>query len=275
MDWQYRLQQAQQYVDQTYGAYGAAQEQTKQAKQAYDIAFDQRPDYQTIYDQYKRQSEKDLDVSGVKTTLDKSKEALAVVKDQLDRLNTTITQRFGGNLTEEELERVKEPQEEALTSQFKQYSADYQTKFNDYHSRVEKAFNQALGLTNKQSDSYWSGIRRRASDWETAIKNEDEWSNMATQARYQQQSVQSAYDWWNIKQRWMQMERELEINKTKRYQASINAELGAKRASVERARRAQEATIRKRSDIAKTQSGELSLAEYFRRYEGGAYAGAY
>lgn len=275
MDWQYRLQQAQQYVDQTYGAYGAAQEQTKQAKQAYDIAFDQRPDYQTIYDQYKRQSEKDLDVSGVKTTLDKSKEALAVVKDQLDRLNTTITQRFGGNLTEEELEKVKEPEEEALTSKFKQYNADYQTKFNDYHSRVEKAFNQALGLTNKQSDSYWSGIRRRASDWETAIKNEDEWSNMATQARYQQQSVQSAYDWWNIKQRWMQMERELEINKTKRYQASINAELGAKRASVERARRAQEATARKRSDIAKTQSGELSLAEYFRRYEGGAYAGAY
>lgn len=275
MDWQYRLQQAQQYVDQTYGAYGAAQEQTKQAKQAYDIAFDQRPDYQTIYDQYKRQSEKDLDVSGVKTTLDKSKEALAVVKDQLDRLNTTITQRFGGNLTEEELEKVKEPEEEALTSKFKQYNADYQTKFNDYHSRVEKAFSQALGLTNKQSDSYWSGIRRRASDWETAIKNEDEWSNMATQARYQQQSVQSAYDWWNIKQRWMQMERELEINKTKRYQASINAELGAKRAGVERARMAQEATIRKRSDIAKTQSGELSLAEYFRRYEGGAYAGAY
>lgn len=275
MDWQYRLQQAQQYVDQTYGAYGAAQEQTKQAKQAYDIAFDQRPDYQTIYDQYKRQSEKDLDVSGVKTTLDKSKEALAVVKDQLDRLNTTITQRFGGNLTEEELERVKEPQKEALTSKFKQYNADYQTKFNDYHSRVEKAFSQALGLTNKQSDSYWSGIRRRASDWETAIKNEDEWSNMAVQARYQQQSVQSAYDWWNIKQRWMQMERELEINKTKRYQASINAELGARRASVERARLAQEATIRKRSDIAKTQSGKLSLAEYFRRYEGGAYAGAY
>jgi len=275
MDWQYRLQQAQQYVDQTYGAYGAAQEQTKQAKQAYDIAFDQRPDYQTIYDQYKRQSEKDLDVSGVKTTLDKSKEALAVVKDQLDRLNTTITQRFGGNLTEEELERVKEPEEEALTSKFKQYNADYQTKFNDYHSRVEKAFNQALGLTNKQSDSYWSGIRRRASDWETAIKNEDEWSNMAVQARYQQQSVQSAYDWWNIKQRWMQMERELEINKTKRYQASINAELGAQRADVERARMAQEATARKRSDIAKTQSGELSLAEYFRRYEGGAYAGAY
>ena len=275
MDWQYRLQQAQQYVDQTYGAYGAAQEQTKQAKQAYDIAFDQRPDYQTIYDQYKRQSEKDLDVSGVKTTLDKSKEALAVVKDQLDRLNTTITQRFGGNLTEEELEKVKEPEEEALTNKFKQYNADYQTKFNDYHSRVEKAFNQALGLTNKQSDSYWSGIRRRASDWETAIKNEDEWSNMATQARYQQQSVQSAYDWWNIKQRWMQMERELEINKTKRYQASINAELGAERASVERARMAQEATARKRSDIAKTQSGELSLAEYFRRYEGGAYAGAY
>lgn len=275
MDWQYRLQQAQQYVDQTYGAYGAAQEQTKQAKQAYDIAFDQRPDYQTIYDQYKRQSEKDLDVSGVKTTLDKSKEALAVVKDQLDRLNTTITQRFGGNLTEEELEKVKEPEEEALTSKFKQYNADYQTKFNDYHSRVDKAFNQALGLTNKQSDSYWSGIRRRASDWETAIKNEDEWSNMATQARYQQQSVQSAYDWWNIKQRWMQMERELEINKTKRYQASINAELGAKRASIERARMAQEATARKRSDIAKTQSGELSLAEYFRRYESGAYAGAY
>lgn len=275
MDWQYRLQQAQQYVDQTYSAYGAAQEQTKQAKQAYDIAFDQRPDYQTIYDQYKRQSEKDLDVSGVKTTLDKSKEALAVVKDQLDRLSTTITQRFGGNLTEEELEKVKEPQEEALTSQFKQYNADYQTKFNDYHSRVEKAFNQALGLTNKQSDSYWSGIRRKASDWETAIKNEDEWSNMATQARYQQQSVQSAYDWWNIKQRWMQMERELEINKTRRYQASINAELGAQRASVERARMAQEATVRKRSDIAKTQSGELSLAEYFRRYEGGAYAGAY
>jgi len=275
MDWQYRLQQAQQYVDQTYGAYGAAQEQTKQAKQAYDIAFDQRPDYQTIYDQYKRQSEKDLDVSGVKTTLDKSKEALAVVKDQLDRLSTTITQRFGGNLTEEELEKVKEPEEEALTSKFKQYNADYQTKFNDYHSRVEKAFSQALGLTNKQSDSYWSGIRRKASDWETAIKNEDEWSNMATQARYQQQSVQSAYDWWNIKQRWMQMERELEINKTKRYQASINAELGAKRASVERARMAQEATIRKRSDIAKTQSGELSLAEYFRRYESGAYAGAY
>lgn len=275
MDWQYRLQQAQQYVDQTYGAYGAAQEQTKQAKQAYDIAFDQRPDYQTIYDQYKRQSEKDLDVSGVKTTLDKSKEALAVVKDQLDRLNTTITQRFGGNLTEEELERVKEPEEEALTSKFKQYNADYQTKFNDYHSRVEKAFNQALGLTNKQSDSYWSGIRRRASDWETAIKNENEWSNMATQARYQQQSVQSAYDWWNIKQRWMQMEREIEINKTKRYQASINAELGAKRASVERARMTQEATARKRSDIAKTQSGELSLAEYFRRYESGAYAGAY
>lgn len=275
MDWQYRLQQAQQYVDQTYGAYGAAQEQTKQAKQAYDIAFDQRPDYQTIYDQYKRQSEKDLDVSGVKTTLDKSKEALAVVKDQLDRLNTTITQRFGGNLTEEELEKVKEPEEEALTSKFKQYNADYQTKFNDYHSRVDKAFNQALGLTNKQSDSYWSGIRRKASDWETAIKNENEWSNMATQARYQQQSVQSAYDWWNIKQRWMQMERELEINKTKRYQASINAELGAQRASVERARRAQEATVRKRSDIAKTQSGELSLAEYFRRYESGAYAGAY
>lgn len=275
MDWQYRLQQAQQYVDQTYGAYGAAQEQTKQAKQAYDIAFDQRPDYQTIYDQYKRQSENDLDVSGVKTTLDKSKEALAVVKDQLDRLSTTITQRFGGNLTEEELERVKEPEEEALTSKFKQYNADYQTKFNDYHSRVEKAFNQALGLTNKQSDSYWSGIRRKASDWETAIKNEDEWSNMATQARYQQQSVQSAYDWWNIKQRWMQMERELEINKTRRYQASINAELGAQRASVERARRAQEATTRKRSDIAKTQSGELSLAEYFRRYESGAYAGAY
>jgi hypothetical protein len=275
MDWQRRLQEAQQYVDQTYGAYGAAQEQTKQAKQAYDIAFNQRPDYQTIYDQYKRQSEQDLDVSGTKTTLDKSKEALAVVKDQLDRLSTTIVQRFGGNLTEEELERVKEPQEEALTSRFKQYNADYQTKFNDYHSRVEKAFNQALGLTNKQSDSYWSGIKRRADDWNTAVKNEEQWSDMATQARYQQQSVQSAYDWWNIKQRWMAQEREIEANRTKRYQNAINSELSRARASSEREYNAMLATARKRSDIAKTQSGELSLAEYFRRYEGGAYAGAY
>lgn len=275
MDWQRRLQEAQQCVDQTYGAYGAAQEQTKQAKQAYDIAFNQRPDYQTIYDQYKRQSEQDLDISGTKTTLDKSKEALAVVKDQLDRLSTTIVQRFGGNLTEEELERVKEPQEEALTSRFKQYEASYQTKFNDYHSRVEKAFNQALGLTNKQSDSYWSGIKRRADDWNTAVKNEEQWSDMATQARYQQQSVQSAYDWWNIKQRWMAQEREIEANRTKRYRDAINAELSRAKASSEREYNAMLATARKRSDIAKTQSGELSLAEYFRRYEGGAYAGAY
>lgn len=275
MDWQRRLQEAQQYVDQTYGAYGAAQEQIKQAKQAYDIAFNQRPDYQTIYDQYKRQSEQDLDVSGTKTTLDKSKEALAVVKDQLDRLSTTIVQRFGGNLTEEELERVKEPQEEALTSRFKQYEASYQTKLNDYHSRVEKAFNQALGLTNKQSDSYWSGIKRRADDWNTAVKNEEQWSDMATQARYQQQSVQSAYDWWNIKQRWMAQEREIEANRTKRYQSAINSELSRAKANSEREYNAMLATARKRSDIAKTQSGELSLAEYFKRYEGGAYAGAY
>lgn len=275
MDWQRRLQEAQQYVDQTYGAYGAAQEQTRQAKQAYDIAFNQRPDYQTTYDQYKRQAEQDLDVSGIKTTMDKTKEAMAVVKDQLDRLSTTITQRFGGNLTEEELERVKEPQEEALTSQFKHYEADYQTKSTDYHSRVEKAFNQALGLTNKQSDSYWAGIKRRASDWNTAVKNEEQWSDMAVQARYQQQSVQSAYDYWNIRQRWIQQERELEANRTRRYINSLNAEANITRARIERENNADQATARKRLDIAKTQSGELSLAEYFRRYESGAYAGAY
>lgn len=276
MDFQQRIAEATQYRDQTKASYDAAQRQTGQAQSAYDTAISTAPTYQTIYEQSKLQNGNSQEIADAKNTYTQAKQSTDTIKSMIDNLPTSITQQFGGTgLTQAQRDMAKQKQLQDLNKSFTQYNADYEVKFNNYNDMVDKAFDTSLDVANKNYDSYWDGVRRKFGDWQTSIKNQENWSSMYNTSQSQLSKVQSEYQTWQIKQQTLQMQREFEqwrndFAAQQRATAANGARAG--QAYAENAARLKaEADNRFRTDTALFQQGKLSTTEYLRRMDAGQY----
>lgn len=278
MDWQQRIQEAQRYVDQTYSSYHQAQQQSQQAMNDYNQSFSNNPDYQTIYDQYKKEFTESAELAKDKSAYEKAKGLLDSIKTQINNLSTTISQRFGGTgLTQQQRDKYKEQQYNQLNQMFTQYGADYQVKFENYQDKVDKAFSQALDVANKQYDSYWDNARRKFSVWQQALQNENQWKDFASSADVQLFMLQNQYASWKIQQDYMQMVRESEERLNQLAEVSRQRQwdieksyADAKVANAQALASRAEAYNRDRTAL---DNGTLSYEEYYSRVASGAYKG--
>ena len=278
MDWQQRIQEAQRYVDQTYSSYHQAQQQSQQAMNDYNQSFSNNPDYQTIYDQYKKEFTESAELAKDKSAYEKAKGLLDSIKTQINNLSTTISQRFGGTgLTQQQRDKYKEQQYNQLNQMFTQYGADYQVKFENYQDKVDKAFSQALDVANKQYDSYWDNARRKFSVWQQSLENENQWKDFASSADVQLFMLQSQYESWRIQQDYMQMVRESEERLNQLAEVSRQRQwdieksyADAKVANAQALASRAEAYNRDRTAL---DNGTLSYEEYYSRVASGAYKG--
>jgi hypothetical protein len=276
MDFQQRIAEATAYRDQTKGAYDQAKEQTGQAQSAYDTAFTTAPTYQTVYEQNKQSLTNTQEIADMNNSWKQAKESTDTIKGMIDKLPGSITQQFGGTgLTQAQRDMAKSKQLSDLSKQFTQYNADYQMKFTDYNQTVDKAFNSALDVANKSYDSYWDGVRMKYTDWQTSIKNQDEWQKMYYTSTSQLQKTQGDYDNYRFQQQQMNQQREFETWMTNfKINQSNTAGNGARAGqafSEDAARKKADADTRFRNDTAAFQSGKLSSTEYLKRMDAGLY----
>lgn len=212
MDFAQRIADATRYRDQTKGSYDAAKNQTQDTMNDYNSAFTQAPQYQTVYDQYKKQYAETTEIQQAKSTWETAKQTVDATKTMIDKLPESISQQYGGTaLTQAQRDKARQQQLGNLNKQFTQYNANYQVSFNDYNKRVNDAFNQALDVSNKQYDSYWDGVKRKFSEWQTRIANEKQWEKMFYQSRSQLSSIETEQKVWQIQQDTIKQQREFEI----------------------------------------------------------------
>ena len=276
MDFQQRIQEASQYVDQTKASYDAAKQQTGIAQADYDAAFNNAPSYQTSYDKYKEQLTNSQEIVSMKTGWEAAKDNADALKSMMDKLPESINQQFGGSaLTQAQRDKAKQYQLQDLSGQFTQYSANYEAQFADYSAAVDKAFDQALDVSNKEYDSYWDGVRRKYDTWQTQIASQEQWSKMYSASQDQLTTVKNQYVKWQGEQEIIKMQREFETWRTNFALSSSNSMAAAKKSAADyneaAARKTAEANQRFATDTAAFQSGKLSSQEYLRRMDAGLY----
>ena len=276
MDFQTRIAEATQYRDQTKGAYDRAKTETGQAQSAYDTSFSTAPTYQTIYEKHKQSLTNTQEIADMKNSWQQARESTDTIKSMIDKLPGSITQQFGGTgLTQAQRDMAKQKQLGDLSKQFTQYNADYEMKFANYNETVDKAFDSALDVANKDYDSYWDGVRRKFTDWQTSIKNQDQWEKMYYTSQSQLQKTQLEADNYRFQQQQMNQQREFEQWMTNFKIGQSNSAAAAQRAGQEyaesAARKKADADTRFRNDTAAFQSGKLSTTEYLRRMDAGLY----
>lgn len=276
MDFDKRIQEAKQHVDQTKGAWDAAKKETGIAQSDYDKSFSTAPSYQTYYEQYKQEFQNSEEITGLKSTWEQTKQAVDSIKTSIDKLPESIGQSFGGtSLTQAQRDMAKQKQLQGLTQSFMQYDANYQAQFADYNKRVNQAFDQALDVANKDYDSYWDGVRRKFDVWQTSIANEEQWSSMYYTSQSQLSKVESEYRIWQIQQETIRMQREFEEwrnNFAAQQRASTaSAKIAAQEYAESQAKKKADAERRFATDTALFQQGKLSSSEYIRRMDAGLY----
>lgn len=276
MDFQKRIQQAQQYVDQTKGSWDAAKKETGLAQSDYDTSFTTAPNYQTYYEQYKQEYQNTDEILGLKSSWENTKQTVDALKTTIDKLPESTSQMFGGtSLTQAQRDMAKQKQLQDLNKSFTQYNASYQTQFSDYNKKVNDAFDQSIDVANKDYDSYWDGVRRKFDVWQTSIQNEEEWSSMYYGAQAQLSSVQSEYQIWQIQQETMRMQREFEEwqnNFAAQQRASrSSAAMASQQYAEQQAKKKADADARFKKDTYLFQQGLLSSSEYLRRMDAGQY----
>lgn len=276
MDFQQRIAEATQYRDQTKGAYDQAKQQTGQAQSAYDTSISTAPTYQTVYEKHKQNLTNTQEIADMNNSWKQARESTDTIKGMIDNLPTSITQQFGGTgLTQAQRDMAKSQQLSDLSKQFTQYNADYEMKFTNYNETVDKAFDSALDVANKDYDSYWDGVRRKFGDWQTSIKNQDEWEKMYYTSTSQLQNTQLEYDNYQFQQRQMNQQREFEQWMTNfKINQSNTAGNGARAGQAyaeNAAKKKADADTRFRNDTAAFQSGKLSTTEYLKRMDAGLY----
>ncbi len=276
MDFERRIQEAQQHVDQTKGSWDAAKKETGIAQSDYDKSFTTAPSYQTYYEKYKQDFQNSDEITGLKSTWQQTKDTVDSIKTSIDKLPESIGQSFGGtSLTQAQRDMAKQKQLQDLNKSFTQYDANYQAQFADYNQRVDAAFDQALDVANKDYDNYWDGVRRKFDVWQTSIKNEEQWSSMYYTSQSQLSKVQSDYNIWKIEQETIRMQREFvewQNNFAAQQRASTaNAKMAAANWAENQARKDREANQRFATDTALFQQGKLSTKEYMRRMDAGLY----
>lgn len=276
MDFERRIQEAKQHVDQTKGSWDAAKKETGIAQSDYDTSFTTAPNYQTYYEKYKQDFQNSDEITALKNTWQQTKDTVDSIRTSIDKLPESIGQTFGGtSLTQAQRDLAKQKQLQDLNKSFTQYNANYQTQFADYNKRVDDTFEQALDVANKDYDSYWDGVRRKFDVWQTSIANEEQWSSMYYTSQSQLSKVESDYRVWQIQQETMRMQREFEEwrnNFAAQQRASTaSAKKAAADASEASARKTAEANQRFATDTALFQQGRLSVDEYMRRMDAGLY----
>jgi len=212
MDFAQRIADATRYRDETKGSYDAAKNETQNTMNDYNSAFTQAPQYQTVYDQYKKQYTETTEIQQAKSTWETAKQTVDATKTMIDKLPESIGQQYGGTaLTQAQRDKARQQQLGNLSKQFTQYNANYQVSFNNYNDTVDKAFNQALDVANKQYDSYWNTVKTKFNAWRTSIANENQWEKMFYQSRSQLSSVETEQKVWQIQQDTIKQQREFEI----------------------------------------------------------------
>lgn len=276
MDFEQRIAQASQYRDQTKASYDAAKNQTLSSQSNYDTAFNVAPQYSTAYQQSMDAYAQSEEFAQMKTSWEKTKSNVDMMKTMIDKLPQSVNQQFGGSmLTQAQRDMARQQQLDGLNKQFTQYSADYEVSFSNYNSSVDKAFDTALDVANKNYDSYWDGVRKKFTDWQASIENEKKWQTMYNTSESQLFSVQQEYRSWQNEQELLRMKREFEQwmtdFKTRQAQSNYNTAVANQRASEEAARKEQERQQRWITDRNAFSSGKLSTAEFMRRMDAGLY----
>ncbi|ATW62240.1 hypothetical protein CQ476_39 [TM7 phage DolZOral124_53_65] len=276
MDFQRRIQEAKRFVDQTKANLDRARGEARAAQADYNKSISVAPKYQNYYDKYKQEFTQSEEISELKSTWQKSKEAVDDIRTSIDKLPESIGQSFGGtSLTQAQRDMARKQQLQQLNESFMQYNANYEAQFADYNKRVDQAFDRALDVANKDYDSYWDGVRRKFSLWQTSIDNEKKWSEMAYKSRSQLSEVENSYRAWRIQQDIIRMERDFEIWQNN-FAAQQRAETArAAKAAADRQesaiRREREANRRHATDTVLFQQGRMSAKEYLRRVDAGLY----
>ena len=278
MDFERRIQEAQQHVDQTRGAYERAQRETGQAMDNYNQSITTAPNFQTYYEKYKQQYQDTAEIRAAKSTWQNTKEAVDALRTRIDKLSESINQQFGGTfLTAAQRERAKQQQNQELSSQFTQYNAAYQTQFADYSKKVEDAFNTSMDVANKDYDRYWKVVRKKFDIWKAAIKNEEQWNKMYWTSQSQLRQTQNEYQNWRMQQEIMQRQREFVAwqNQFAAQQraAMANSMRAANDWAEQRARDSRAARQRFADDSSLFRQNKLSAREFTSRMSRGVYAG--
>lgn len=276
MDFERRIQEAQQYVDQTKGAWDAAKQETGKAQSDYDTSFTTAPNYQTLYEQYKQEYQNTDEITGLKSTWQTTKETVDSLKTTIDKLPESTNQMFGGtSLTQAQRDMAKQKQLQQLNESFTQYNANYQAQFEDYNKKVDDAFSQALDVANKDYDSYWDGVRRKYNVWQQSIENENSWSGAYYGSQSQLSKVQSEYNVWKIQQETIRMQREFvewQNNFAAQQRASTaKLKIDSQNRAEEQARKKQQAQEAYSRDTALFQRGKMSASEWLRNVDSGKY----
>lgn len=278
-EYQLNIQKAQQYVDQTNAGYQRATQETKSAQSAYEKAFSSTPDYGTLYDQYKDQYTKDPELENMKNSYLLAKDNVDSVRTRIDKLSDSINQQFGGtSLTEAQREMFKQKQLQGLQRQFTQYNANYNVQFRDYQKSVDRAFNQALDVTNKSYDNYWNIVKIKYDTWNERIKTEEKWSDSLSTANIQLDKANFNYNMYKREQEWLETLRKHEerMNQINReyVNATYNIKATAEASNAKRMKEEEDRKARQQKfayDTKLFQSGKLSASEYMRRMDAGLY----
>lgn len=278
-EYQRNIQQAKQYVDQANAGYQKATQETKSAQSAYEKAFSSAPDYGTLYAQYKDQYTKDPELENMKNSYMLAKDNVDSVRTRIDKLGDSINQQFGGtSLTEAQREMFKQKQLQGLQRQFTQYNANYNVQFRDYQKSVDRAFNQALDVTNKSYDNYWNIVKVKYNTWHERIKTEKKWSDILSAANIQLDDANFNYYMYKREQEWLETLRKHEerMNQINReyVNATYNIKATAEASNAKRMKEEEDRKARKQKFVYDTkllQSGQLSASEYMRRMDAGLY----
>ena len=277
MDFERRIQEAPQHVDQTRGAYERAQRETGQAMDNYNQSITTAPNFQTYYEKYKQQYQDTAEIRAAKSTWQNTKEAVDALRTRIDKLSESINQQFGGTfLTAAQRERAKQQQNQELSSQFTQYNAAYQTQFADYNKKVEDAFNTSMDVANKDYDRYWKVVRKKFDIWKAAIRNEEQWNKMYWTSQSQLRQTQNEYQNWRMQQEIMQRQREFVAWQNQfaaQQRAAMSSSMRAANDWAEqRARDSRAARQRFADDSSLFRQNKLSAREFTSRMSRGVYA---
>lgn len=276
MDFERRIQDARQHVDQTKGAWDTAKRETGIAQTNYDTSFTTAPSYQTYYEKYKQQFEESDEIQGLKSTWESTKENVDSIKTSIDKLPESVGQMFGGtSLTQAQRDMAKQQQLQKLNQSFTQYDASYQAQFADYNKRVSDAFDTSIDTANKAYDDYWDGVRTKFDLWNQSIANEDQWSSMYYKSQSQLSSVESEQRIWQIQQDTIRMQREFvewqnNFAATQRA-SSASAKIAAANSAEARARKDAAVQERWKKDVALFQQGKMSSSQFTRNMDAGLY----
>ena len=211
MDVYQRVQEAQAYADQTKARAEQERRLADDAKGQYERSLRLAPDMTTLYEQSKAKYLNTPELETERRDVEKMRGLSDNAKTALDKVSQSIRWQFAGTgMSQDKADELEEAQTKELSSQFSTYQANYQQAQTGYEKRVEKAFNTSIDVANKDYDVAWQKIRNRANVWSSLVDSSRYWGEMSSGAQTQLFQAQAARDAWELRQRAMRLERELQ-----------------------------------------------------------------